>query len=73
MLYIFQITDERSSLSATRTKKISAEDERPSAKAAGYVAIVVLLAILGGIILLDLNRLLRSFRLLHENMVRPNN
>ncbi|XP_025087009.1 uncharacterized protein LOC112559803 [Pomacea canaliculata] len=40
--------------SSTRRKKISVEDNRPSAQSIGYVGVVIMAVVFGGIILLDL-------------------
>ncbi|XP_056005996.1 uncharacterized protein LOC125657672 [Ostrea edulis] len=51
-------------LSSASNKRISANDERPSAAAVGYIGATVLALVIGGIVMLDFPTITRQIRLL---------
>ncbi|XP_078336822.1 uncharacterized protein LOC144626486 [Crassostrea virginica] len=53
-----EIEVEKSTLSSNIRKKTSADDPRPSAKSVGFIGIVIIAIVIGGIVALDLPRIL---------------
>ena len=57
-----------SSLSSTVRRLTSAEDTRPSAQSIGYLGVGFIVVILGSIVVIDLNGLVRDVKVLVRNL-----
>ena len=57
-----------SSLSSTVRRLTSAEDTRPSAQSIGYLGVCLIVVILGSIVVIDLNGLVRDLKVLVRNL-----
>ncbi|KAK6173447.1 hypothetical protein SNE40_016894 [Patella caerulea] len=59
---------DKRTVSATIRKKISAADSRPSSSAIGIVGVVFIITGLGMVILLDIPKIVRDFRMMRGNL-----
>nr|XP_034338772.1 cell wall integrity and stress response component 2-like isoform X2 [Crassostrea gigas]XP_034338774.1 cell wall integrity and stress response component 2-like isoform X2 [Crassostrea gigas] len=65
-----EIEVEKSTLSSNIRKKTSADDPRPSAKTFGFIGVIIISVVLGGIVALDIPRLVIGLKGLKTNVFK---